>query len=91
MSKPSVFILGLPVLNSTTPDYCYLTFKVINGKVSRDGFDIGCLPVTKHMDKFNSCFIVPYTLKDKYMAKQDAAYSSRNLTTGECQTQFSLL
>lgn len=48
--KLSVFILGLPMLNCYTCyscyKYCSLTFKVINGKVSREGFDTGCLPAT---------------------------------------------
>lgn len=79
------------MLNSTIPDYFFLTFRVINGKESRDVSKIGCFPVMEHMDKFNSCFIVPYTQKDKYVAKQDAAYSSPNQTTGKFQSQFNFL
>lgn len=89
--KLSGFIIGLPMLNSTIPDDFFLTFRVINGKESRDVSNIGCFPVMEHMDKFNSCFIVPYTQKDKYVAKQDAAYSSPNQTTGKFQSQFNFL
>lgn len=84
--KLFVFILGLPVLNNTIPDYCHLTFKVINGKVSRAGFDIGCLPVMEYINKFNFCVIVPHSLKGKRVTKQDAAYSSHSQTTSEFQS-----
>lgn len=84
--KLSVFILGLPVLNNTIPDHCHLTFKVINGKVSRAGFDVGYLRVMEYIDEFNFCSIVPYSLKGKHVTKQDASYSSHSQTTSEFES-----
>lgn len=65
-------ILGLPILNSTISDYCYLTVRVISAKDCKDNSDTECFPVMEHMDKFNSYFTAPYNLRDKCAAKQDA-------------------
>jgi len=78
------------MLNRTIPDCCYVTFKVINAKVGRAGFGIGYLPIMENTDKFNSYFIVPCTLEDKHVTKQDAAYSCHSQTMGEFQPQFNL-
>lgn len=54
------------MLNNIMTNY-YFTFRVIGGKANRIGFDIGFFLVREHFvtDKFNYCFTVSYSLKDK--------------------------
>lgn len=76
--------------NNTVTGY-YLTFRVIKGEVNRASFCVGCFLVTEHMDRFNYSLTLSCYLKEKYVAKQDAAYSSQIQIGSVFLTQFNAL